>query len=112
VWLDALISQSPLLDKREGGNAGLVRGPQKRLPKLLWAGLPNEGISAGLDGNDVFLAIVERPIPDENARGIGEATDDRSRLVGLKIEANRRKGLISIRRHAFTHSIENGFIHP
>jgi hypothetical protein len=82
------------------------------LPKLLWAGLPNEGISASLDGNDVFLTIVERPILDENARGIGETTDECSRLVVLEIETNRRKGRIFIRRHAFTRSIENGLIHP
>jgi hypothetical protein len=45
-WLDPLISQHHILDKRECVNAGLIRGPQKRLVKLLWAGLPNDGVSA------------------------------------------------------------------
>lgn len=81
------------------------------MPKLLWAGLPNEGISASLDGNDVFLTIVERPIPDENARGIGETTDDRSQLVVLEIETNgaRAEYLFVLMPSPVP---LNGFIHP
>jgi hypothetical protein len=83
-WLDALLAQSRVADQREGANASLEGSVEKALPELLRADFPDQRISASLDGYDVILAIVERPIFYENTRRVGQVPDDHLRLTVVK----------------------------
>ena len=73
------------------GNAGLIGGAQKCLPELLRSDVSTDGVNAGFDGDHVFLAIIERPIPDQQICGIAEGTHDSVRLPTAQNQPDRRE---------------------
>lgn len=73
------------------GNAGLIGGAQKCLPELLRSDFSTDGIDAGFDGDHIFLAIIERPVPDQEICGVTERTHDGVRFPTAQNQPDRRK---------------------
>ncbi|MDR6669378.1 hypothetical protein J2X71_005661 [Rhizobium sp. 1399] len=79
------------MDNRQRGDARLVCGAQKRFPELLRGNVSTDGVDAGFDGDHIFLAIIERPVPDQQVCGVAERTHDGVRFPTAQNQPDRRE---------------------
>jgi hypothetical protein len=81
----------PSMDNRQRGNARLVCGAQKCFPELFRSHFSTDGVDAGFDGDHIFLAIIERPVPDQQICGIAERPHDGVRFPTAQNQPDRRE---------------------